>query len=365
MSPSAAAIRLVLLTASFSSLVGCERAPGDKNVPPDRGTAVQPLARDSASPTHDQVRVAAADDESTDALCEAVRTKPFPMGDLPTPAERASVQAGESYRHYYGIGTPVDYVRARHGAFVELEQGDEAVFGGSAILMMLYSNGFGVQRDLEQAIKLACSNGFAPAEREGRVRRLNAMKRAPGDTTFDFCDDVTSGYMAGHCDGLAEERKSALRERELEALVRNWPDEHLAALVSLRRAVQGFSQARTSGELDLSGTDRSSQVIAEEARLKQELVDAIRSFEQGKLPAYTAEDYRHADAELNRVYALALARDYSGTTIEVPGIKRAEKAWLKYRDAWVALGILRYPSVSPDAWKTWATLERVRHLAEL
>ena len=52
-------------------------------------------------------------------------------------------------------------------------------------------------------------------------------------------------------------------------------------------------------------------------------------------------------------------------TIRPEGIRDTERVWIRYRDAWVAFGAKRYPSVPADAWRTWATTERERQLREL
>ena len=40
------------------------------------------------------------------------------------------------------------------------------------------------------------------------------------------------------------------------------------------------------------------------------------------------------------------------------GIRDAERAWLKYRDSWIAFAKLRYPSVPADAWLVLLTNDR-------
>jgi uncharacterized protein YecT (DUF1311 family) len=296
------------------------------------------------------------------AICDAADRAQFPPGDLPSAAAKAELKPGDGRRFYYGIGTHVDYVRARHAAFIEREQGDTLVIGGSAILMMVYANGQGVKRDLDLAIKLACAVGHAPAEIEGRVMRLQGMKTAGGTTPFDFCDDITSGFMMGHCRALQEEREGKGRDHELEALLANWSAADREAFDALKTAFDRFVEVRTNNEIDLSGTDRAAAIVEAEASMKQTMLEALKRAEQGKLPARDAQDYSKADADLNSAYKQALASDFADSTVTAAGIKATEKAWIRYRDAWVALGARRYPSVPADAWKTWLTRERIAQL---
>jgi uncharacterized protein YecT (DUF1311 family) len=298
------------------------------------------------------------------AVCDAVEGAEFPTSDLPSPQDKAQVKSGDSVRFYYGIGTPVDDVRARHAAFLERERGDELVLGGSAVLTMLYANGRGVERNLNLAIKLACTVGHAPAEIEGRVSRLDSMKSSRDKGTFDFCDDITSGFMMGHCKGLGERRRGNTRQQALEAVVAGWPAAHRKALDVLMRAFEEFVQARSANEVDLSGTDRAAALIEAEASLRQALVERLKEAEQGTLPGHGPADYAEADTELNRAYARALSSDLSDSTVTPAGIRATEKVWIRYRDAWVTFGAQRYPSVAAEVWKTLLTRERIQQLSE-
>jgi uncharacterized protein YecT (DUF1311 family) len=46
-------------------------------------------------------------------------------------------------------------------------------------------------------------------------------------------------------------------------------------------------------------------------------------------------------------------------TVTPNGVKLAQRAWLRYRDAWVKFGVVKYPAVSTDSWKTWLTQQRI------
>jgi hypothetical protein len=43
-------------------------------------------------------------------------------------------------------------------------------------------------------------------------------------------------------------------------------------------------------------------------------------------------------------------------------VRKTERLWLKLRDAWAAFGTARYPGLSADDWKAWATRQRVESL---
>jgi uncharacterized protein YecT (DUF1311 family) len=359
--------RAVLFAALVLGQLACDREATKAPTPSAQPATTPPQSAEPApSAAAPSPAPAQAPDEPVAggwvAICDAADRAQFPPRDLPSAAARAEVEPGDARRFYYGIGTRVDYVRARHAAFVERDRGDTLVIGGSAILMMLYANGQGVKRDLDLAIKLACAVGDAPAEIEGRVMRLQGMKSGGGTTHFDLCDDITSGFMMGHCRALKEEREGKGREHELEALLAKWPAEDREAFDALKSAFDRFVEMRTSNEIDLSGTDRAAAIVEAEATMKQSLLQTLKRAEQGKLSTRDAHDYSKADAELNSAYQRALASDFADSTVSAAGIKATEKAWIRYRDAWVALGARRYPSVPGDAWKTWLTRERIEQL---
>jgi uncharacterized protein YecT (DUF1311 family) len=129
-------------------------------------------------------------------------------------------------------------------------------------------------------------------------------------------------------------------------------------------ASEAFLDAHSGGELDMSGTARIAIAAAESNRLRQELLDDVQAFEAGRLPKRI--DFKTADAELNAVYSqLMKKRDLDLGTVSKNNIREAQKAWLPLRDAWGAFGALRYPALSPDAWKAWATSKRTAQLKEL
>jgi Lysozyme inhibitor LprI len=301
------------------------------------------------------------------ARCQPLLGRPFPDADRPTTAQRALLKPGDSVRYFYGIGVPVDYVKARHAAYLEIDAHDSALIGGEQVLMMLYANGFGVPRNLPLAMSLACFLEGAPAEMRGRIDHLEALASGPGKRPFDLCDDVTSGMMEGVCAWLDEERARAKRERALARLTASWPDAHRAALNTLQQTAQAFQDARAAGELDLSGTLRNALIIGEEAAQRELILKAVERFERGKFPVHSAEDHARADAELNTAYAHALAALKEGgmSTATPEGLRAAERAWLGYRKAFLAFVALRYGGAPSEAIDTWLIGVRTKQLSEL
>src|SRR4051812_35626265 len=75
------------------------------------------------------------------AVCKSVDKQDFPAKDRPSAEIAKTLKGCSSDDSYYGIGEPVNAVVARHCAFLELEEDEDLVFGGTNILMMIYANG--------------------------------------------------------------------------------------------------------------------------------------------------------------------------------------------------------------------------------
>lgn len=314
---------------------------------------------ETAAPTS----AASSSAPSWQSVCAAAERVEFPALDVPTSTE---AKPGDARRYYYGIGVPVDYERAREAAWMErASDGDR--FAAGTVLMMIYANGYGVERNLDLAIKLACEGAEAQARAEiqGRVSHLESMRTPPIGGPFDFCDDVSGGEMEGYCAKLAEQRRDGQRQQALAALSQGWSAEQRASFDRLKAALNRFAELHAEKERDLSAVDRGTVVAEAQGELKQALVDDVQRFEQGKLPAYTQDEYSKADEELNRVYKETLVKDFSDTTITAAGIKATEKAWLAYRDAWLALAAQRYAQTDQAAFKVWLTRKRTEQLRKL
>ncbi|MGO9011849.1 MAG: lysozyme inhibitor LprI family protein [Bryobacteraceae bacterium] len=303
----------------------------------------------------------------------------------PLPAEASSIASPKtwpdcnSYRLYFGIGVTVDYSAARNCAWAErlaIQTGIESeytvasVFGGSAMLSVLYANGEGVKKNLPLAIRFACEQGWAEAEFEGRIRHLESLRdkpAAPG-SKFQFCDDITSGFMMGFCSAYVKELTDQKRAGDVHALSSTWPQPQQTAFTALVQTEQAYSKAHGNWEINTAGTARVAEEIGAEQKLRDEFLAALRSFEKGNLPHGSANDFAKADARLNDLYRKVLASAEAHKSdlgaVQPQGVRTAERAWLKYRDAWVVFAKLRYPSVSPGYWLTLLTTDRIAILKD-
>src|SRR5579859_1551201 len=108
----------------------------------------------------------------------------------PLPSEANSVIAPKqwpecnSYKLYSGIGIKVDFVAARKCAWSERLAAQAnleprytiaSVFGGSAMLAVLYANGEGIPQDPKLAARFVCEAEGAPAEIGIRLEHVESM----------------------------------------------------------------------------------------------------------------------------------------------------------------------------------------------
>lgn len=308
-------------------------------------------------------------DAATQAKCAEYLKTPLPAEATQMPNQR-TWPACSSVSSYLGVGRRRDYAAARKCAWEErlaIQAGLEprytvdSVLGGSAMLTVLYANGQGVERDKALALRFACEAGGAPAEIALRLRDLDSLK--PTDPShFGFCDDITSGFMEGFCAAYGTELADQERSESLKAIARRMTPDQRAAFERMLQAEGSYARAHAAGEIDLSGTARGMYQIDAEETLRDDLLAALRQFDAGTYPSGSAEDYRWADTRLNSAYGQALHDAQEHETeygaVQPEGIREAERAWLKYRDAWVVFAGLRYRQVPSTAWLVMLTKDR-------
>jgi uncharacterized protein YecT (DUF1311 family) len=311
---------------------------------------------------------AASEYASSKAICRQVRGREPPASDAPAKASAAALKGCSSEALYYGIGMAADPVKARQCALIEIqEKRDDSFFSGRTVLMMIYANGRGAARDLDLATHLACATEGAPMESHGRVSHLAELK-AKGWTgnDFDFCDDITSGYAMGFCASRDADISGAKRDAALAALMRGWTAPERQAYAALKKAHDAFVDAHSSNEIDLSGTARGAIAVAEDEALRDELAAMLKAMEAGTAPRFTAAQYRAADSALNAAYRKFLASDAVGGdypgSVTRDGVRDTQRAWLKFRDAFVAFAAAKYPKLGGDSAAAWVTRKRTEVL---
>ena len=315
----------------------------------------------------------------TKALCRQVKTTPFPLADRAAPMEFLKAESGrgvvfksESLKGcdaealYYGIGMKPDPARARQCAYSQLgAKGDGAGFGPKTILMTVYANGRGAERDLDLAIRLACSLEAAPAEYDARIGHLADLKKlaAKPAKPFDFCDDITSGLAGGQCAAHQKAIDDARRKARIEVLAQRWTTQQKQAFSVLEKAKTDFFVARGGEEIESAGAARQAFQI-EELQRREDLFQAfLERLEKGQGIKSTRSDFQAADRDINLVYRqIQERRDLDNGAVTRSNIQDVQRLWTIYRDAWMAFAKVRYPDVPQDAVAATLTLERISML---
>lgn len=287
--------------------------------------------------------------------CARVRDVQIPAPDRPSAAGIKALASCEAQDLYYDARSAADWQKARHCAISQDEP---------ATLMMIYANGKGVARNFDLALKYACAMNGAPAEMSGRIAHLLELKRGGGKDDFDQCDDITSGMMAGFCASIGENRDRKTRDARLKAIVAKWPEAQRAALAKLQKVFDEYVTLTSDHEVDQSGTARGAFVVEARAAELDGFLKTIESLEQGKLPAHDTAAMQALDRQLNDAYKRIMSakdlekRSVLGTVTQ-NGIRQTQRAWIKYRDAWVSFGKVRYPAVPDSAWQALLTERRL------
>jgi uncharacterized protein YecT (DUF1311 family) len=305
-----------------------------------------------------------------DSECEGPLKAPLPAEALAVVPPQAWPDC-DSYKSYSGIGRKVDFAAARRCAWSErlAQQANleprytvASFFGGSAMLAVLYANGEGIEQNKPLVLRFACESELA----DHGIEDIQALPNEPHVTgrKFKYCDEAFTTFEMNLCAAYGDEIAAQKREDELNRLSIRWPRADKDALAALERAEEAYVTAHGGGETYLGGTIRNLRVDRVEERQRDNFLAAVREFEGGHLPRGSEADYRKADSDLNATYMKALefaakqnfAEDDG--LIRPEGIQKAERTWLKYRDAWVVFAKLHYPHSDPNAWLTLLTRNR-------
>jgi uncharacterized protein YecT (DUF1311 family) len=256
----------------------------------------------------------------------------------------------------------------------EWEQVRACAVAGSdnAVLMMLYANGFGVQRNTDIALHYACQLDFiAKAEMEARVEHLTSGRT--GKAPFDQCDDITSGYMGGICASIREDLNKQVRDARLERVTKKLTPAGQEAFTKLRAAAERYLDA-AHDEVDGRGTAANAMASQHIGKLREQFMQAVLDAAGGKLPAASAAAYAERDARLNEAYkaVMGISSTQEGwpdrigdSTISHAAVRDTERRWLAYRDAFTAFAA-RLPSPpGAAAVKLLLTNQRIAQLNSL
>jgi len=305
-------------------------------------------------------------------VCAQALVQPFTAPSFSNPQPESELRNCDSEALYYGFDGAPNPSAALECAYYQRAHPNPSIgdpFAGTGVLAMLYANGQGVPRNYNLAIRFACENPWAAeTETELRIAHLERLRDTGETSQFDLCDNATSGLMQGACEDVHQKFADAKRRRELESLSSRWSPEVKQAFKALQQAEEEFENARTSDEVDLSGTGRAAFALAEQGRLRDQFLINLKRFAKGEIPPASQAEHQAVDRRLNAVYQKiqkSPEEEWQYGTIRPAGIRDTQRAWLTLRDRWIDFARLAYPALSAARLSTQLTRLRLHQLLSL
>jgi hypothetical protein len=160
----------------------------------------------------------------------------------------------------------------------------------------------------------------------------------------------------------------ARRANTLHHLTHDWSPVERQALTALIKAKQDYLEAH-NGEIVTDGVPFVIAVVYESEATQDAFSALLVRISKGTLPFHSNVETRQLDTRLNRVYQVVQAGDETlwegGYPVTKSRVREAEKSWLAYRDAWVHVTQLRYPTIPSSSLLYALTAQRLEQLSEL
>ncbi len=203
----------------------------------------------------------------------------------------------------------------------------------------------------------------------GSITSDYSSSKASAAQTPDDSSDETSGLALKFGDHEIMEQRKHAREHELDQMSKNWSGKLRAAYALLRKAAAEFADTSSRNEIDQVGTGRGEFADGMYADEMNYFLQTLQASERGDFPRHSKSEFIKQDKKLNETYQ-GIMHPTKGqpdifTGITTDGVRKAQRAWLRYRDAWVAFARLRYPSVPDFAWQAMLTEKRIAQLDNL
>jgi hypothetical protein len=288
--------------------------------------------------------------------------------------------------YYFGIGQQRDFNRAFACEMAKPEQERHW-----ALLALMYLNGEGTARDLRRAREALAHNrtdycGATCAALDEALRRHEASP-TKHHGRIDYCKDIAQTTPdVNYCLGV-EERKEELRgKRAGKALAAALAPEARKRFAALPQAFAKFKEADGSREYQnfKEGTIRGEASALMEKRVAKHYQAALSLWgPKATQPRPSARPLAEADRELNEVYREIMARldgdiakaqaatdpeQRKGRVQDATEVKiatrDAERAWLRYVEAWKGFvkSVRPDDAAALDDLRAFLTEQRIREL---
>ena len=179
-------------------------------------------------------------------------------------------------------------------------------------------------------------------------------------------DQRTYGYRCAEYDLRAQDSDFAMLQRteDKEGTIQG------AAFRIMLSAFRAFRNAYLKSDVKGCGGGNScgDTTTTDEAALTHRLLLMLIHLQSGVLPDPSLK-LATEDAALNAIYGAGIRGDQAKCPPNDPtcdtgeeAARKEQRAWLRYRDAFVAYAVVRWPAVRPDTWRAYLTHLRTAEL---
>lgn len=239
-------------------------------------------------------------------------------------------------------------------------------------LAELFANGDeDVAQDFSAAIHFICRpNSMAPAERWSMLEHVLLMERGYTKEPLDYCRFDTSRDGGIICASRRDGEETPQLEGRFAAVREQYP---VKTLDALRERATAFVDADTFWEVEQYREGTMYAYAETHARLEREktFIELLELYTKERATPASEADLKRADAKLNAAYRKRMAAiepcnsEYQNCEppLEPENLRGAQRAWIPYRDAWIAFYQERWRgAASPDALRreVAAALTRLR-----
>jgi hypothetical protein len=232
---------------------------------------------------------------------------------------------------------------------------------------MVYGNGEGVARNLPLARQSVCqySGGIQSAKPADQLDSFN--QTILNGKHYDVCEDEEGSFFGRStnygCQAVhIGKRSEEIRKLESSIEATSGPKVK-ASFAGLRGAWRAYNDAygKMVSAQCAGGTGCGVISQGDDLEILETWLAALKSIKAGKAPAAgtSPTSFPQVDHELNAAYQQQL-KDFQAVGADdccTSQIREADRAWLKYREAWVRFGAARWTEIPADQWRAWQTVE--------
>jgi uncharacterized protein YecT (DUF1311 family) len=204
---------------------------------------------------------------------------------------------------------------------------------------------------------------FEPGGREACSKAIHMP--IPGNDTSGS-EQKSFGFGCAERDLAIEKVRFAAVRKSVEG---RSPEERIAYNV-LIVSLSEFLDSHIANEACRGGTNCGMINENEKALVNYDFLAMAEGFIKDGFPSFTTDDLAREDAALNVAYQKVLSSlpegcqssDRTSECVSQTDLRDTERAWIRYRDAWVTFGTLRWPQVTSTSILTYLTRQRTKQL---